>query len=205
MALEFSQWITSTTFLSYFSTWLAKNLRTAHERLAALRPIEEHIEVLKRRLVEEFGVKDVRWQNSWGLVQYRACLLSLLRLCERHGVDNLHLRGQWGEWWWLKASMMTSSNGNIFCITGPVWGESTGNRWIPLTEASDVGLWCFLWFAPESTAKQTVQMLVTWDPMALIVRSLYWDCNISTVTTVFLTTAHRPLMCGWWSLSIIVE
>ena len=33
--------------------------------------------------------------------------------------------------------MMTSSNGNIFRVTGPLWGESTGHRWIPLTKASD--------------------------------------------------------------------
>ena len=39
--------------------------------------------------------------------------------------------------------MMTSSNGNIFCITGPLRGESTSHRWIPLTKASDAELWCF--------------------------------------------------------------
>ena len=33
--------------------------------------------------------------------------------------------------------MMMSSNGNIFCVTGPVWGEFIGHRWITLTKASD--------------------------------------------------------------------
>ena len=28
--------------------------------------------------------------------------------------------------------MITSSNGNIFRVTGTLWGESTGHRWIPL-------------------------------------------------------------------------
>ena len=37
---------------------------------------------------------------------------------------------------------MTSSNGNIFHITGPLWGEFTGRRWIPLAKASDAELWC---------------------------------------------------------------
>ena len=32
--------------------------------------------------------------------------------------------------------MMSSSNGNIFCVTGPLWGEFTSHRWIPLTKAS---------------------------------------------------------------------
>ena len=32
--------------------------------------------------------------------------------------------------------MMTSSYENIFRITGPLWGESTSHRWIPLTKSS---------------------------------------------------------------------
>ena len=45
--------------------------------------------------------------------------------------------------------MMTSSNGNIFRVTGHLCGEFTGPRWIPCTKASDVELWYFLWSAPE--------------------------------------------------------
>ena len=33
--------------------------------------------------------------------------------------------------------MMTSSNGNIFHVTGHLCGEFTGPRWIPHTKASD--------------------------------------------------------------------
>ena len=44
--------------------------------------------------------------------------------------------------------MMTSSNGNIFRVTGPLWGEFTGHRWIHHTKASDAELWYFLWSAP---------------------------------------------------------
>ena len=36
--------------------------------------------------------------------------------------------------------MMTSSNRKIFHVIGPLWGESTGHRWIPLTKASDAEL-----------------------------------------------------------------
>ena len=46
--------------------------------------------------------------------------------------------------WTIIVSMMTSSNGNIFCVTGPLCGEFTGHRWIPCTKASDAELWCFL-------------------------------------------------------------
>ena len=44
--------------------------------------------------------------------------------------------------------MMTSSNGNIYRVTGLLCGQFTGHRWIPLTKASDTELWCFLWSAP---------------------------------------------------------
>ena len=46
-------------------------------------------------------------------------------------------------------AMMTSSNGNIFRVTGHLCREFTGPRWIPRTKASDAELWCFLWSAPK--------------------------------------------------------
>ena len=49
--------------------------------------------------------------------------------------------------------MMTSSKGNGFRVTGPSWGESTGD------------LWC----QSKQTAKQTVELPVIWDGMMLIV------------------------------------
>ena len=64
--------------------------------------------------------------------------------------------------------MMTSSNGNIFRITGPLWGESTGHRWIPLTKASDAELWS----APQQTVEQAIETPVIWDTIALIMTSL---------------------------------
>ena len=39
--------------------------------------------------------------------------------------------------------MTTSSNGNIFLVTGPLCGEFTCDRWIPLTKASDAEFRCF--------------------------------------------------------------
>ena len=49
--------------------------------------------------------------------------------------SNIRLFGlSWCQWQQDKI-MMTSSNGNIFRVTGPLWGESTGHRWIPRTKA----------------------------------------------------------------------
>ena len=61
--------------------------------------------------------------------------------------------------------IMTSSNGNIFSVNDPLWGEYTGRRWIPLTRTP-----------------------VIWDAMALIMTSLLcmkWinECT-STSTTM---------------------
>ena len=43
----------------------------------------------------------------------------------------------------IVAIMMTSSNENIFHVTGPIWGEFTGRRGFPLTKASDTKLVLF--------------------------------------------------------------
>ena len=68
--------------------------------------------------------------------------------------------------------MMTSSNGNIFRVTGPLWEEFTGHRWIPLTKASDAKLWRVLWSVLEQTIEQTIETPVIWDAIALIVTSV---------------------------------
>ena len=65
--------------------------------------------------------------------------------------------------------MMMSSNGNIFCVTGLLWGEFTGHQWIPHTKASDVELWCFLWSAPEPTFEQTMETVINYR------MSLQWN------------------------------
>ena len=72
----------------------------------------------------------------------------------------------------MQKYMMMSSNENIFCITVPLWGESTNHWWIPLTKASDTELWLFLWSAPEKMVEQTIKTPVIWDAITLIMMSL---------------------------------
>ena len=76
--------------------------------------------------------------------------------------------------------MMTSSNGNIFRVTGPLCVSGI-HRWIPLTKASDAGLRCFLWSVPEQTVEQTIESLVIWDAITLIIPSLYTTRGQSVV------------------------
>ena len=67
-----------------------------------------------------------------GLIRSPTLLLILDSIVDRLVLGLLQLSG----------FMMTSSNGNIFRVTCLSWRESTGNRWIPLTKASDAELWC---------------------------------------------------------------
>ena len=67
-------------------------------------------------------------------------------------IGNVNCNGDIYRHTWLDYeiwSMMTSSNGSIFRVTGPLCGEFTAHRWIPLTKASGTEIWCFLWSAPE--------------------------------------------------------
>ena len=83
----------------------------------------------------------------------------------------------------LGQCMMTSSNGNVFRATGPLWGESTSDRWIRLTKASDAELWCFLWSPPEHTIEQPNETQVIWEAILLIITSLLWAFGIGLVPT----------------------
>ena len=73
--------------------------------------------------------------------------------------------------------MMTSSQGNAYCVTSPLWGESTGHWWIPLTKANRKELWCFLWCMPKETVEQTVELLVIWDAMSV----MWCHCNAYSI------------------------
>ena len=77
----------------------------------------------------------------------------------------------------LTYNTMTSSNRNIFSVTGPLWGESTGHLWIPLTKASDVLFDLCLnkrlskqsrgwWFETQSLSYDVTVIEITTQPYA---------------------------------------
>ena len=68
--------------------------------------------------------------------------------------------------------LMTSLNGNVFRVTGPLWGESIGHRWIPLTNASDADFLYFLRSVLGQTVEQTIETAVIWVAIGLIMSSL---------------------------------
>ena len=72
----------------------------------------------------------------------------------------------------IQNSMMTSSNGNIYRVTGPLCGEFTGHRWIPLTKASD-NMYVFFDLCPNKRLSK--QPRCQWVETPL--RSLWRHCN----------------------------
>ena len=91
------------------------------------------------------------WMNGWANNR-DAC--DLIRNCAHYDIIVMKLNSVRCWYYWntdTESTMiiMTSSNGNIFRVTGPFCGEFTGHRWIPLTKASDAELWCFLLSATD--------------------------------------------------------
>ena len=70
-------------------------------------------------------------------------------------------------------TMMTSSNGSIFRVTGPLCGEFTSHWWIPLTKASDAVLGSFFDLRPNK--RMSKQSRRRWFKAPS--RSLWPHCN----------------------------
>ena len=62
-------------------------------------------------------------------------------------------------WWsiFFVSHMMILWHRNDFHITGPLWGESTGDWWIPLTRTSNVEIRCICCL-PEQAVEQNVDL-----------------------------------------------
>ena len=83
--------------------------------------------------------------------------------------------------------MMTSSNENIFRVTGLLWGESKGGfpSHRPVMRNFDI-----LLSAPEQTAEQTIKTPVIWDAIALIMTSLQWTYSAMVIDIYKIKWAH---------------
>ena len=119
--------------------------------------------VMKSARHQDLCCNHQRYFASWHLTgQYGR--LGMLIPWVSPSCQSVQLIGPW--------QIMTSSNGNIFRVTGPLYGEFTVHRWIPITKASDAEFWSFLWSVPEQTVQQSLQTPVMWDAIALIMTSL---------------------------------
>ena len=102
------------------------------------------------------------------------------------------------------SNMMTSSNGNIFRITGPLWGESTSDWRIPLTKKV---IWsCNVFFDLTQKKRLSKQSSLWWFEMPS--HSLWHHCNdmtqyciqhISDYSRIYIRlSAHKIKTPGPW-------
>ena len=87
----------------------------------------------------------------------------------------------------LHYPMMTSSNGNIFRVTGHLCGEFIGPRWIPRTKASDAELDVFFDLHPNKRLSK--QWWGWWFEMASSHLNHCW--NIGPLGTNFSETSIK--------------
>ena len=111
-----------------------------------------------QKCVESYSMKyahgfAVLMQGSYCECEVYSCDKFILVPRNFVGISVLSVTKLWKTWAKPISSMMSSSNGKIFRITGNLCGEFTGHRWIPRTKASDAELWCFLWPWPEWTVE----------------------------------------------------
>ena len=117
---------------------------------------------------------------------------------------------------------MMSPNGNIFCLTGPLYGEFTGRRWIHRTKATDAQLCCFLWSAPWINGWVNIREAGDWRrhrshyDVIVMVYKIFWfwiKCIfliafLSHVTTITLAIWYLRysneyfFYIGWQTISI---
>ena len=84
--------------------------------------------------------------------------------------------------------IMTTSNGNIFRITGPLWQESTGDRWIPFTRVNnaDFDVFCNVRLNKRFSKQSKRRWFDTPS------RSLWRYC---TIAVLFMITPFTVLLC----------
>ena len=72
--------------------------------------------------------------------------------------------------------------------------------WLSHTKASDAELWCFLWSAPEQTARQTLETPVIWDAihhnalglLSSVGPRLWWHFRVCGVTAMISSSISIP-------------
>ena len=105
----------------------------------------EHLDVVGRILFKE-TLRDIL-RKRVGIKKTLAEHPDILHVSEpfRHltkktqsGLKSVHILKRYDDF------VMTARHGNIFCVTGPLWGKSPGGRWIPPQRVSNAELWCIL-------------------------------------------------------------
>ena len=101
----------------------------------------------------------------------------------------------------ISYSMVTSSNGNICPVTGPLWGESAGHRRIPLAKASDAELWCFFYLrlnkrlSAQSRAGDSRRHLAHYDVTVMGITVTGIASSSVGIIYIYITFSHDLHVC----------
>ena len=85
-------------------------------------------------------------------------------------------------------------NGNIFRVTGHLWWESTGHRWIPLTKASDAELWFFFYLRLNKLLSKQSRRRWFETPLHSLWRHCNDDFTVSSLCSWYWGDAN---WCPW--------
>ena len=96
-----------------------------------------------------------------------------------------------------KVIMITPSDGSIFRVTGLLWGEFTGHRWIPLTKASEAEFDNFFYL--RLNKRLTKQSRRRWLETPLCPLSRHWNDD-----SWYCVIVLQPPINIKWSFSVMV-
>ena len=97
-------------------------------------------------------------------------------------IENAKCKRNWNGTAGSSQSMMTSSNGNIFRVAGPLCGAFIGDRWIPLAKASD---------ADPNSKVHGANMVPTW------VMSASDGPHVGPMNLAMQRSFYVSLICAW--------
>ena len=104
----------------------------------------------------------------------------------------------------IKHIMMTSSNGNIFRVTGPLWGAFTGQQWISLTKASNVDVFFDLHLNKRlSKNRDAGDLRRNRAHYDVTVMSADLDIFINNINMQLLSELLHPLLAFLWWHSVL--
>ena len=118
------------------------------------------------------------------------------------------------KWWHFRLNqgsnnkhffMMTSSNGNIFRITGPLSGEFTDHRWIPLTKPVTRSFGIFFDLRPNKRLSKQARRRWFKAPSCSLWRHRNWDFFLLLLLITWMAMpwchAKTPSKCRYLYLN----
>ena len=142
---------------AYMHVWSQVKPVLGYYQLSSILLLVTNIDDISRKIKqfsqEKMGIWKCRLKNDGRFVSV-VILLTVGSLAPSQSYDFSRIKPF--NFMCIWRIMKTSSNGNLFRVTGPLWGEFTGHRWIPLIKASDAELWCLIWSAHEQTVEQII-------------------------------------------------